>query len=186
MCAAFWDWLAKLPQGNASFVGSFTGASVGLIAILLGALFNAHLNRKRDDRLRERDRVAVASTLYAELQGIRDSLLERQQIGNAPPVSEGQVLWIPDLTIKLLPGVLPKLGLLPPETIRSVISAYALVERYLGILVLIGGNLQPTIPGGDRRSVKLHPSKAGFVAKLNQDTESSVEHALDSLLPYLN
>jgi hypothetical protein len=40
------------------------------------ALFNAHLDRRRDDRLRDEDRIALASALYAELSGIhRTSLL---------------------------------------------------------------------------------------------------------------
>jgi hypothetical protein len=43
-----WEWLQGLSGGAASFIGSFTGSAIGLIAILSGALFNAHLNRKRD------------------------------------------------------------------------------------------------------------------------------------------
>ena len=44
---------------------------LGFIALLLGALFNAHLNRTRDDALREADRKAVASALKAELASIQ-------------------------------------------------------------------------------------------------------------------
>jgi hypothetical protein len=43
----WWDWLGTLPQGQATFLGSF----VGLFALLVAALVNAHLNRRRDDRL---------------------------------------------------------------------------------------------------------------------------------------
>jgi hypothetical protein len=60
-----WDWLSHLSQGQASFLGSLTGAAIGLIALLLGALFNAHLNRRRDDRLRREDQRAVATALRA-------------------------------------------------------------------------------------------------------------------------
>jgi hypothetical protein len=66
-------------SGAANFVGSFTGAAIGLIALLIGALFNAHLNRCRDDRLKEQDCIAVASTLFAELQGIHRTLIENAQ-----------------------------------------------------------------------------------------------------------
>ena len=38
MWIAFWTWLAGLPQGSASFVGTLAGSSLGLIAILIGAL----------------------------------------------------------------------------------------------------------------------------------------------------
>jgi hypothetical protein len=51
MFEEFWKWLATLPAGSASFVGTLTGSSFGLLAILIGALFNARLNRSRDDRL---------------------------------------------------------------------------------------------------------------------------------------
>jgi hypothetical protein len=86
----FWDWLATLPQGSASFVGTLTGSTLGLIALLLGALFNAHLNRRRDDRLRDADRFALASTLHAELLGIHRALVENaQHLTDKPPDFEG-------------------------------------------------------------------------------------------------
>jgi hypothetical protein len=42
---------------------------VGLLALLLGALANAGLNRNRDDRLRREDHRAIATALRAELEG---------------------------------------------------------------------------------------------------------------------
>jgi hypothetical protein len=44
-----------------AFLGSLVGALVGLFALLLGALFNARQNRKRDDRLRAEERRSVAT-----------------------------------------------------------------------------------------------------------------------------
>jgi hypothetical protein len=69
MLEDFWKWLATLPPSSASFMGTLAGSGLGLLALLAGALFNARLNRKQDDRLREEDRIALASTLYAELGG---------------------------------------------------------------------------------------------------------------------
>ena len=69
MLGEFWDWLAKLSPGSAGFVGTFTGSTLRLLAILIGALFNARLNRRRDDDIREADRIATASALFAELSG---------------------------------------------------------------------------------------------------------------------
>jgi hypothetical protein len=63
----FWGWLATLPKGSASFVGTLVGSTLGLFALLVGALFNAHLNRKRDDELRKREARALAVALRAEL-----------------------------------------------------------------------------------------------------------------------
>jgi hypothetical protein len=44
MWVEFWAWLGALPASSASFVGSLTGATFGLGAIIVGALFNACLN----------------------------------------------------------------------------------------------------------------------------------------------
>ncbi len=54
-------------------LGTLIGSSLGLIAILAGALFNAQLNRKRDDLLRENDASALRAALIAELTGFRDA-----------------------------------------------------------------------------------------------------------------
>src|SRR4051794_8523414 len=86
MITSFWDWLARLPSSSASFLGSLAGSGIGLIALLIGAFVNASLNRQRDNRLREEDRLAVASTLYAELKGIHRSLIENaEHLENHPP-----------------------------------------------------------------------------------------------------
>jgi hypothetical protein len=42
----------KSGESTMQFLGTLTGSLLGLLAILAGALFNAHLNRARDDRLR--------------------------------------------------------------------------------------------------------------------------------------
>ncbi len=60
------DWFTNL-QNWQSGVGAFWGALFGLGAILIGALFNADLNRKRDDRLREEETRALAASIHAEL-----------------------------------------------------------------------------------------------------------------------
>ena len=73
MWAEFWDWLAMLPAGSASFVGTLTGFFLGLLTLLMGALFNARLNRRRDDTLREADRIAVGEVCPAHSIGNRDS-----------------------------------------------------------------------------------------------------------------
>src|SRR5215469_5238855 len=75
MFTNFWNWLGALQPASASFVGTVAGSSLGLIALLVGALFNAHLNRKRDDRLRNEDARSVAVALKAELSGIHATLV---------------------------------------------------------------------------------------------------------------
>jgi hypothetical protein len=45
-----WEWLNDLEGGALTVVGTAVGSFLGLISLLIGALFNAHLNRRRDDR----------------------------------------------------------------------------------------------------------------------------------------
>src|SRR6476469_2052510 len=70
LASVFWSWLAETSPGQSTFLGSL----IGFLALLLGALFNAHLNRRRDDFLQRQDRKVVASALLAELVGLRHSL----------------------------------------------------------------------------------------------------------------
>ena len=119
MWKGFWDGLAALPQGSASFIGTLTGSALGLFALLLGALFNARLNRRRDDRLRDQDRVALASALYAELSGIHPTLIENAQSLTDRPAAPSEGFMVPGPSIKLLPGMLSRIGLLQPKTIRK-------------------------------------------------------------------
>ena len=79
-----WDWLEHLSGGAANFIGSLTGAVVGLLALLAGAMFNAHLNRRRDDRLRRAETRSTASALRAELSSLMDTL-----ISNASDLEKG-------------------------------------------------------------------------------------------------
>ena len=72
------EWLQGLSGGAAAFVGSLTGSAIGLVALLLGALFNAYLNRRRDDALRNADARSVAAALRAELITIEEMLLANE------------------------------------------------------------------------------------------------------------
>src|SRR6266581_3840092 len=120
----FWEWLASLPAGGPSFVGTLTGSALGLIAILIGALVNAQLNRNRDDALRGADRIALASALYAELQGIHRAFVENAAhlAKHRPNPRRGFV--VPEPSVTILPAVISKIGLLRSETIRKVMDAY--------------------------------------------------------------
>ncbi|MBO9622564.1 MAG: hypothetical protein J7500_07610 [Sphingomonas sp.] len=50
------------------------GSLLGFLALLGGALFNAHLNRKRDDRLRLAEAKIVALSLYGEVTLFRKDM----------------------------------------------------------------------------------------------------------------
>lgn len=180
----FWTWLGGLPQGSASFLGTLVGSSFGLIAILTGALVNASINRGRDDRLREEERAALATTIYAELSGIHRTLTENaQHLTDKPPDFDGGFV-VPEPSMRLMPEVIDKIGLLRGDTIRVVMDAYVLTEQYLEGLVLVGGRLQTNLPEG-RQLVYLDADKAAFVAEFNRTRATVVKDAMNALAPYM-
>jgi len=183
----FWDWLAALPQGGASFVGTLTGSSFGLIALLLGALFNAHLNRKRDNRLREQDRQMVAVALHAELSSIEHTLLENAKRLTEKPPGEGAGFLVPDVmhSSLLFKDMLPRIGLLDPGTTRKVIDSYILLSQYFEGLILVGGVVVQKLPEG-RRLAQLPTAMASFVIEYNQARADFIKEAINALAPSIS
>jgi hypothetical protein len=167
-------------------VGTLTGSSLGLIALLLGALFNARLNRKRDENLRDVDRVALASAIYAELSGVRRTLLENATRPTDHPPAEGEGFAVPDLAhqVQVFSHMLPKIGLLRVDTIRTVMDAYVLIEQYAEGLILLGGKMYPNMPE-NRRLIYFDTVHAQSIAAINQARAGAIKEAMDALEPYL-
>lgn len=72
----FIEWVNALNPSAAQFWGAVVGVGGGLTAILIGALFNAYLNRLRDDRLRDMEGREVAAAIRGELGSIQLSIAE--------------------------------------------------------------------------------------------------------------
>jgi hypothetical protein len=181
--STFWDWLQTAPQGQATFVGTVTGWVLGLFALLLGALLNARLNRNRDDRLRREDQRAVASALRAELEGLQRTLKHQAEtISQEDYAKPDEEINVPDLgqSIRIMPGVISKLGLLDEKTIGAVVAAYAMAEEYSAKLVLLGGRPGVT-PDNFRRYVVLPSNRVTQVAQLINVTAVVIQGALDQL-----
>src|SRR5262245_4424705 len=183
MLSNFWQWLHTASQGEAAFVGALIGSSIGLVALLLGALFNAELNRRRDDRLRREDQRAVATALRAELEGLRRTLIyNAETISQGGYLKPGEQVNVPDLgqSIRIMPGVLSKLGLLDGKIISAVVDAYSMAEEYSAKLLLFGGHPGVT-PGNFRRYVALPPDQLVPLVQLNDVTAKVIQEAIDQL-----
>ena len=71
---ALWQCFEGLSGGGATVVGTAIGWLLGLVALVLGALFNSHLTRLRDDRLRAGEIASAAVAISAELQMMEETL----------------------------------------------------------------------------------------------------------------
>ena len=182
MWADFLAWLATLPQGSATFMGTLAGSSLGLFAVLIGALFNAHLNRRRDDRLRQADKQSVIAALRAELEILRKALENNATRAIDKPPEEAGGFLAPDLAhlIQVMPEMLPKIGLLEPKTIQPVIRAYSLVQQYCEKLIMLGGRLQDNMPS-HRRIVYLKADSNEYFAKMSQSMTEPIAEAIAAL-----
>lgn len=133
----FFEWLSSLKPGAASFVGSLTGFVLGLVALVLGALFNFWLNRRRDNALRREEMKAVAAALYGEIILLRPEVASLGRIVAKTYFQEG---FSPRATLKfdetllerntlkdpvLYNSLASKLGLLPADMVLAVTKFHA-------------------------------------------------------------
>ena len=106
------------------------GAGVGFLALAVAALFNAHLNRRRDDRLQHEERRIVARSLLSEIVAMRvtletgDADIKTVPSGNLPAL----VIKVTTMTLPreiVFPALVSKLGLLDSVTAQTVINFYS-------------------------------------------------------------
>ena len=118
------------------------GAIIGFGGLVGGALFNAHLNRKRDERLRDDEAKAVASALYGEIALQRRSIARMANAVAHRYVNHGvgkhrgdepfdrhllEQIALPAL--RLYPALAAKIGLLPAQLALEVVRFYARAEE---------------------------------------------------------
>jgi hypothetical protein len=154
--------------------------------LLLGALFNAHLNRRRDDRLRKEEQRLLAVALRAELAGIDDDLSENSDELRKKDLSKVTNVFVGDVSqsVRILPASISKIGLLDQDTIQHVMKAYFAVEQHVEKLLLGGGGtIREAVEG--RRLIVLGKDKAGMILAINDGTSSAIQTALKKLDAYL-
>jgi hypothetical protein len=179
MLLDLWGWVGDLKQGQATVLGLVGG----FFTLVVGALINAGLNRRRDDRLRREDQRAVATALRAELEGLHRSLKENAEtLSQEDYVKADQQVNVSDLaqSIRIMPKVVSKLGLLDGKIIGAVITAYGVVEAYSAKLLLLGGRPGVT-PDNFKRYVALPPDQVTRLVLLTAVTAEVIQEAIDQL-----
>lgn len=131
-----------------SGVGAFWGALFGLGAILIGALFNADLNRRRDDRLREQEARALAAALRAEISAAAADIYHAYQIcrdsgDTLPPDARDKEMLLSYLGFPVYDAAATKLGLLDENLAGDVVKFYRSAKRAIIHLAEIGPGEPP-------------------------------------------
>jgi hypothetical protein len=131
------DWYSELKGWQTGI-----GALLGFGAIIAGALYNAHLNRKRDARLRSDEVIAVASALYGEIVIVRQGVARManavaqryeengtRNIGGNDPFDRHFLDGIALQPLRLYPSLAGKVGMLPSQISLEIVRFYARVEE---------------------------------------------------------
>lgn len=117
------------------------GSLLGFVALIVGALFNFNLNRKRDERLRGEEVIAIASALYAEIALTRRSVARMANaVGSryfrhglrgddSEPYDKHFIEQYQLPALKLYPVLANKVGLLPSQLALEVVRFYSRVEE---------------------------------------------------------
>ncbi|CAD2245486.1 hypothetical protein [Xanthomonas arboricola] len=163
------------------WVGNLIGSLVGLIALLLGALFNAHLNRKRDDRMRQQEVDSVRSAIGVELRCFAMTFDERfhtlsRFIGEqeAERTSSEVIairLRIPQPVVYL--ALASKIGLLDKHEVAAVVEAWHVAEM---ARLLMDSSTAALATGSVER--KVLRARVGF----GLDTSAQFHEAADLLI----
>jgi len=117
------------------------GSLLGFIALIIGALFNFHLNRKRDAQLRGEEAVAIACALYGEIVLLRRGVARMANAVAARYFHHGfrgddkepydkhfiEQFALPGL--KLYPALASKVGMLPSQLALEIVRFYSRVEE---------------------------------------------------------
>lgn len=183
MVSEIWSALKDMPTGTASFLGALAGSGLGLIAILIGALFNAHLNRRRDDRLRRTEARSISAALSAEFNSILDTINQNnEQIRSG----NGLDFVVPDLShsVRVAPHALDKIVLLDMETIKEVIECYIIIEQYCENLLMLGAKLDSqSVP--NRRMIYVPGAKGDALIQMHQSIAERLNRAIYKVSKYL-
>lgn len=118
-----------------SWMGNVIGAAIGLVAILIGALWNAYLMRKRDAHLREQETRSISSALASELRTTLDMTAARfmQAALDRGGMSKEVLLALKPSALVVWPKLADKLGLLEPRAAVAAIQAFSLLDWHMAM-----------------------------------------------------
>jgi hypothetical protein len=182
------QWLEGLKGGAPTVIGALIGSTIGFVTLVFGALFNARLNRLRDDNLRKIETRAMAAALRAELAGIQDSLLENAKKLKDDPPTPQESFFVPDLahSVRMFPELANKVGLLAnTSTITELVGTYIVIDQYCETLLMLGWQLGTNMPE-HRRLIAMPHQRASSVATINLSVAARIATVISSLDHFLD
>ncbi len=161
----YWTDIVAQPPSAAAFLGALAGAGGGLLAIILGALLTAELNRRRDDRLRETERQTVATEVQVELAALRVHagnryVMVREWRARAETMTATKMGLFGIPRQIFLESNAGRLGLLGPQLTFDIVTAHAQASH-------IAMNLE-AIKRGNPDAVVQDAALADFEADFNK------------------
>lgn len=176
---AAWAWIEGLKGGAPQFLGSLMGSLFGLMSIVAGAVFNAHLNRRRDDRLRREEARSVIAAIRAELSSIENGFSKKAKLLETDKQSD---FFVRDISqaVRLVPELRKQLGLLGEEVVGTVMNAVLLIDEYAERLLFLKGQVTDKLPSG-RTMIRIPAAQSKNVVRLNQVTANEISKAIGAL-----
>jgi hypothetical protein len=96
-------------------------ALVGFLGLIVAALWNFHLNRRRDARIRAQETRTVASALYGEILLLRNELAALAEfVAQTNQMSEADKSFYTPSSLILYPALAEKVGLLPANLLLGM------------------------------------------------------------------
>jgi hypothetical protein len=132
----FFRWLDSLGSGSASFVGALTAFAFGIIALVLGALLNYSLNRRRDSIALSQEANSVAAALYSEIVLLRNELARAANVAALIDMGHSytksfDMLYVEENPIsepRLYEALSGKLGMLPAIEVLEIAEFHSRVR----------------------------------------------------------
>ncbi len=119
-----------------SWFGNAIGAGIGLVAILLGALWNAFLVRTRDRKMREEEVKSIASAIGAEMaMSLQFNMGKMTQVGLKGVDRTKEVyLSLEPIVPVVWPKMCDKIGWLEASLSYDVVDAWTRLDWHAALL----------------------------------------------------
>ena len=127
-----WNWIALLEPSQATVFGAIVSSVLGFATLTLGALFNAHLNRRRDDRLADLETLNLLRAITSEMLLIRNLICYqiKEYKQNAIPEKEWFASVCARSFVNIYSANIALLLNLPSEAIQRVSLFYHGLDEY--------------------------------------------------------